>query len=551
MINRTIPSNMDTASQMAYYQQDSVMQQQVPSSSNVLFVADLPDECCEEDLANFFKAYNFFLAKVIHNIMRTHAFVHFQSREDAEKARNELNGVKICPKYSSTKVAKPVRLCKYEAKTYLTDTDERCNLLIKNLSKDFSAHMMFNTFKVFGDIRSSKLMIDYMGNSKGFGFVSFYKVDDAIKAKNALNDKEFNGKPIKVDYLEKGRSHLNRKNNIYVKYIPKKQFDNKDLEELFKPMGQIKSAIVLKDDKGESKGFGFVCFDKPEDADRAFKEMNNKHIFDDIDTNLYVSFALKKGERQEQLLKKREEMFKMSQKMTIYAKIKDESSFTNEAQFTQQILHYITQLLRSNYVPKHIKAKFDTKNAFITMNTQKDAEDFVHKFQDFSKEHSTNIFFSIYKSKIDRINATALFKKYNQFSETSSIASGALSAKYKNYNDFSTLSKGPHSTMTQGHKPTHYNIAPQKQFINYNNFDMLQSQPQQPQPVIRQQDNQQLNKEEFGEAIYEVAYNMYGEEASKITGMLLELTPAVLTKMLSNMNDMKFYIDKGHNELNK
>ena len=31
---------------------------------NVLFVADLPDETCEEDLCNFFKAYNFTLAKI-------------------------------------------------------------------------------------------------------------------------------------------------------------------------------------------------------------------------------------------------------------------------------------------------------------------------------------------------------------------------------------------------------------------------------------------------------------------------------------------------------
>jgi hypothetical protein len=34
------------------------------SSDNILFVADLPDETCEEDLANFFKKYNFTLAKI-------------------------------------------------------------------------------------------------------------------------------------------------------------------------------------------------------------------------------------------------------------------------------------------------------------------------------------------------------------------------------------------------------------------------------------------------------------------------------------------------------
>jgi hypothetical protein len=34
------------------------------STENVLFVADLPDETCEEDLYNFFKAYKFEFAKL-------------------------------------------------------------------------------------------------------------------------------------------------------------------------------------------------------------------------------------------------------------------------------------------------------------------------------------------------------------------------------------------------------------------------------------------------------------------------------------------------------
>jgi hypothetical protein len=35
---------------------------------------------------------------------------------------------------------------------------------------------------------------------------------------------------------------------------------------------------------------------------------------------------MKKEEREEHLMKKRQELFKQSQKMTIYAKIKDENS---------------------------------------------------------------------------------------------------------------------------------------------------------------------------------------------------------------------------------
>lgn len=53
--------------------------------------------------------------------------------------------------------------------------------------------------------------------------------------------------------------------------------------------------------------------------------MQDKKMFNDL-PGLYVGFAMKKGERQEHLMKKRQEMFRMAQKMTLYAKIKDENS---------------------------------------------------------------------------------------------------------------------------------------------------------------------------------------------------------------------------------
>jgi polyadenylate-binding protein len=81
----------------------------------------------------------------------------------------------------------------------------------------------------------------------------------------------------------------------------------------------------LKESDGSSKGFGFVCFENPENAEEAYRQMNGKSIYEGLPP-LYVNFAMKKSERQEHLLQKREETFKMAQKMTIFAKIKDENS---------------------------------------------------------------------------------------------------------------------------------------------------------------------------------------------------------------------------------
>lgn len=378
--------------------------------------------------------------------MRTHAFVHFGSPVDAQKARVELNGVKISAKYSTSKVSKPIRLCKYETKSSQGAIDPRCNLLIKNISKEISAHGLFNVFIKYGDIRSSKLVLDYLGNSKGYGYVSYYKVEDAIRAQAELNNKELNGKPLKVMHLERGRATEKKRNNIYVKHIPIENFDNQELGNLFGKFGEIKSAVVLKDQSGKSKGFGFVCFSSPEDAERAYKEMNGKTLWKDL-PSLYVNFALKKGERQEQLMKEREEMFKQAQKMTVFVKVKDESTVEDEGDFEEQIIQVLRTFLSKDYKPKSLKIKFDTKTAFITMNSQREAEEFVRKFQEYSRLNPSNLFFNIYRSKVERVSAKSYFKNYNfnatpvQTMGPGMVDTSQPKSRYKNYNEFPTSSK--------------------------------------------------------------------------------------------------------------
>jgi len=63
-------------------------------------------------------------------------------------------------------------------------------------------------------------------------------------------------------------------NNIYVKNLPDDEYDNDELEELFKKFGSISSAVVAKDDKSVSKGFGFVYFEEADEAVEAVKSLN-------------------------------------------------------------------------------------------------------------------------------------------------------------------------------------------------------------------------------------------------------------------------------------
>ena len=559
-------------------------QRQLYSTVNTfLFAADLPEGTCEEDLYGFFSGYKILSSKVIQNINKTYAFVSFETKNDAERARRELNGVKIQAKYAQgiNKISKPVRLCRYESRNVLSNIDPRCNLLVKNLSPQVSAHLLFNTFIKYGDVRSSKLMVDIMGESKGFGFISYYRWEDSVSAVEHLNNTELGGKNIKINYLEKGRHHTVKRNNIYVKEIPKKNFTEKELIELFKKFGKINSAIVLKDEKGESKGFGFVCFEKPEDAEKAQKEMNGKKIFDNVENKLYVSFALKKAERKEELIKMKEKLFKESQKMTIYAKIQEDDNIKTEEDFQNRIMDYLKKLMGEDYKPKLIKVRIEQKNAFITMNNKEDAKTFIKKFQDISGEKN-DIYFNTYKSKLERVNAQMKFKNYNTFSETGShIPSSSSSMKggrtFKDYNNF-----GPSPQPMMSNQPPLNNPRNQgRQFRNYNDFNNMNintqfNQLSQPKTnYVNYNDFSNMNvmnndiifrntyeelkrkmnkiegikdKEQAGDFIYELAEALYREEAGKITGMILEYDlPKIVNMIINEPMKLKEQIESGHN----
>jgi len=555
---------------------DSQQKQMNSAMNTFLFAADLPEDTCEEDLYGFFTGYKMVTSKVVQNINNTYAFVNFETRNDAERARRELNGVTIQAKYASgiNKISKPVRLCRYESRTGLSSIDPRCNLLVKNLSPQVSAHLLWNTFIKYGDVRSSKLMIDIMGESKGFGFISYYRWEDAMKAKEQLNDKDLLGKNLKINFLEKGRRHVVKKNNIYVKEIPKKNFTEKELIELFSKFGKINSAVILKDEKGESKGFGFVCFEKPEDAEKAKNEMNGKKVFDDVENKLYVSFALKKAERKEELIKMKEKLFKESQKMTIYAKIQDDEAIKTDEIFKKRIMEYLQQLMGIDYKPKFIKTRFEQKNAFITMNNKEDARNFIKKFIEI--DGKKDIFFNTYKSRFDRKNAQMQFKNYNNFSETGSLAHSSTSSMagrhFVNYNDFGNqqMAQRPQQMPNQRNQgrpvfknynnfddmnnqfnQLNINNNAKNNFVNYNNFETDIFTKTYKELRRKMEPNKMITtKEQAGDFIYELAECLYNQEAGKITGMILEYSIEKLNNMIIfEPQELKKQIINGHNLL--
>merc|ERR1712025_1169164 len=90
---------------------------------------------------------------------------------------------------------------------------------------------------------------------------------------------------------------------------------------MFEKYGKISSVKIMKSEEGKSKGFGFVSFDTPEEAQVAVDDLNGKDL---EGKTLYCGRAQKKAERQAELKKKfdalKQERMQRYQGVNLYVK---------------------------------------------------------------------------------------------------------------------------------------------------------------------------------------------------------------------------------------
>jgi polyadenylate-binding protein len=242
---------------------------------------------------------------------RGFAFVHYETGEAAEAAIKSVNGMLLNDKkvYVGHHVSKKERQSKVEEQRA-----KFTNVFIKNLDPEIDQAGFEDLFKPFGEIVSAALGKDDEGKGKGFAFVNYVSHEAAKAAVDELNDKDINGRKLFVGRAQKRaerdeelrRLHEERRLenesktagvNLYVKNMDD-EWDDDRLRQEFDFAGTITSAKVMRDDKGVSRGFGFVCFSSPDEATRAVQEMNGKMIGT---KPLYVSLAQKKEVRRQAL----------------------------------------------------------------------------------------------------------------------------------------------------------------------------------------------------------------------------------------------------------
>merc|ERR1712079_847161 len=164
------------------------------------------------------------------------------------------------------------------------DDESKTNLIVNYLPQTMTQEEIRSLFSSIGEVESCKLIRDKVtGQSLGYGFVNYHRIEDASKAIQTLNGLRLQNKTIKVSYARPSSEAI-KGANLYVSGLPK-HMTQPDLERLFSSCGNIITSRILCDNitgvnKGDgcvpglSKGVGFIRFDQRIEAERAIQKLN-------------------------------------------------------------------------------------------------------------------------------------------------------------------------------------------------------------------------------------------------------------------------------------
>lgn len=280
------------------------------NGQNNVFIKNLDPSIFHSDLDELFSSFGKILSCRVAldatGASKGYGFVHFETKEAADKAISKLNGKMV--------EDRQVVVCPFVSRKERTSTTTFTNVYFKNYPEDSKEEDVKEFFEKVGKLVSCAFNHDNEGKFKGQGFVSYEDPESAARAVEELNGQAVQGRVLYVARHQKKaerESELRHKYeqikaerlskyqgvNLYVKNLDD-YVDDEKLRQTFKEYGEITSAAVMRDDKGHSKGFAFVCFANPEDATRALTEMNNKLVGT---KPVYVALAQRKEQRRQQL----------------------------------------------------------------------------------------------------------------------------------------------------------------------------------------------------------------------------------------------------------
>jgi polyadenylate-binding protein len=488
-----------------------------------IFIGDLASAVVESDLYTLASRYgNVVYIRILRHFQTKEslgvAFVAFSSVEQAQNARAGLNGVNF--KGSFLRVAR-----------FFKERDPEANLFISELPEQASAKDIEDAMARFGPIVSSKVSYDKNLRSNRYGYVQLEKKEDAAKV--LASGLEVAGKVVNVaKFLPASkRENLHSKNNLYIRGFDA-DFKSERLVEIFSKYGAIVShaLINIKDHKGNPRHFAYVSYQQPEHAQDAIQALNNREAFGISWTVvLHQSKAMRKAHLLMEFRKKVEEW----KKKNLY--IKGFPKTLTEAQLKEICLDYgavasvkIIQLDNIEYR--------DSKPSHTLISKGSGYVCFA------SAESASAAFTGLKNKKIEGESLSVFFwKPRSELVRDLSVMK--VKRMHAQMMQFGMMypQPFPRSTMRGRSVRAMPPTLPKPPEVKLP-FDVNVFQDSPPE----------VQKRILGENLYPIVLEKSNKKvAGKITGMLLEINPALLLKMLQSPGEVAAKVQEAIEVLKK